>query len=387
LGFDRILSIAEAWIMDRREFLKFPICAWAGYALSKSEAVFAQSGKEDLRYVREASWYRKSDGGRVECMLCPNRCRVADQKAGTCGVRFNDKGIFSTRVFGRPVTMANDPIEKKPLFHFLPGTDVLSLATVGCNFRCLFCQNWEISQSRPGELPEPYGFVPPEDLIALAKRRGSKSIAFTYSEPVVDFEYVLATAKASKAAGIPTVLISNGYILPGPMEELLTVLGAVKVDFKAFSDDFYQKICEGTLAPVLDTMKLIKQKGVWLEMVHLTIPTLNDEVGQHKQLCKWVLENLGPDVPLHFTRFHPTYKLKNLPPTPPSSLERAHATAKEAGLHYVYVGNLPGHEGENTYCPSCKTRLIWRVGFSVKEMNIKDGKCSKCGKVIPGSWG
>ncbi|RME21493.1 MAG: AmmeMemoRadiSam system radical SAM enzyme, partial [Deltaproteobacteria bacterium] len=346
----------------------------------------ARAAFSDRRFVREAAHYKKLDHKRIECRLCPRHCQVADQETGWCGVRTNDGGTYYTEVFGRPVTIHNDPIEKKPLFHFKPGSLALSLSTAGCNFECQFCQNWEISQFRPEQVPARYGFVPPEALVDAAKRRGSASIAFTYGEPVVFFEYMLATARVSKAEGVPGVMISNGYIEPEPMKQLCEVLGAVKVDFKAYSEDFYKKWCRGKLKPVLETMKLVKRRGVWLEMVHLTIPTLNDDEEQTKRLCGWVLENLGPDVPLHFTRFHPTYKLNNLPPTPVSTLERQYRIAKDAGIHFPYVGNVPGHEGENTYCPSCGKLLIKRVGFSVLRNEVESGKCPGCNGKIPGIW-
>lgn len=373
--------------MKRRAFLKLP-CAVAAGGLAGRLAwpQAARAVLEDRRFVRRAQFFKKLDHLRVECQLCPRHCVVADQETGWCGNRSNDKGVYYTEVFGRPVTVHNDPIEKKPLFHFHPGSDALSLSTAGCNFECQFCQNWEISQFRPEQVPARYGFVAPEQLVEVARRRGSRSIAFTYGEPVVFYEYMLATATVAKPAGIPGVMISNGYIEAEPMKKLCAVLGAVKVDFKAFSDDFYKKWCRGTLEPVLKTMKLVHEQGVWLEMVHLTIPTLNDSVEQTKRMCAWVLENLGPDVPLHFTRFHPTYKLKNLPPTPPATLEKQYRIARSAGIHFPYVGNLPGHQGENTYCPKCKRIIIRRVGFAVVENRLAGGKCPDCGQEIPGVW-
>ena len=372
--------------MDRREFLKVPLCLAAGTLVAPLGKQLAFADENDERFVREAAFYKKLPGGSVECVLCPRHCKVSDQETGWCGVRSNNQGTYRTHVFGRVVSLANDPIEKKPLFHYHPGSEALSLATVGCNFECQFCQNWEISQFRPEQVPARWGYVPPERLVELAKQKGVAAIALTYSEPVVFFEYSLAVAKAGKAAGVPAVMITNGYIESDPMDQLLAVLGAVKVDFKAFSEDFYAKVCRGALAPVQKTLKRVREKGVWLEMVHLTIPTLNDQVDQHKALCDWVLANVGPDVPLHFTRFQPTYKLKNLPPTPPSTLERAYQIAKKAGLHYPYVGNLPGHEGENTYCHHCGTLVIQRIGFTVVENKLNKGKCYSCGKSIPGVW-
>jgi pyruvate formate lyase activating enzyme len=375
--------------MKRRDFLKLPCGLGAFCAASRllpSLATQARAATADSRFSIEAAWYKKLKESQVECTLCPRHCIVADQETGWCGVRNNKLGVYQTDVFGRPVTIHNDPVEKKPLFHFRPGTKAMSISTAGCNFECQFCQNWELSQFRPEQIPARYGYVPPDKLVAIAKRHSSGSIAFTYGEPVVFFEYMLATAKKSKAAGIPGVMISNGYIEPGPMEQLCEVLGAVKVDFKAYSKEFYKKYCRGTLDPVLATMKLVHKKGVWLEMVHLTIPTLNDSEDETKALCNWVLENLGPDVPLHFTRFRPTYKLKNLPATPPATLEKQYNIAKKAGIHYPYVGNMAGHEGENTVCHHCGQVVIRRVGFTVIENNLDDGKCTKCSKPIPGVW-
>ncbi|MBN2498733.1 MAG: AmmeMemoRadiSam system radical SAM enzyme [Deltaproteobacteria bacterium] len=373
--------------MKRRDFIKLPCLAVAGGAAASLLPGMARAAGDEKTFLREAAWYIKRDKGAVACTLCPKGCIVQPGKSGWCGVRSNRDGTYYTRVFGRPVALANDPIEKKPLNHFHPATDALSLSTVGCNFECRFCQNWEISQSDPGDRAEPYGFVSPDKLVAMARQHGSKSIAFTYGEPVVFFEYMLEAAKKAKAAGILPVMITNGYINQDPMDELLEVLAAVKVDFKAFDDGFYRKVCSGTLKPVLRTLERIHKRGVWLEMVHLTVPTLNDAPEQIERLCKWVLDHLGPDVPIHFSRFHPTYKLRNLPPTPANTLVRAWVVARNAGLHYPYVGNMPGHEGENTHCHHCGELLVRRVGYHVVKMRIQDGKCPACKTVIPGVWG
>lgn len=371
--------------MDRRSFLKAPACL-AACALAQRLAPASALAADGDRFKREAGYYKKLDKAMVECELCPRKCKVANQETGWCGVRANDKGTYHTHVYGRPVALNNDPVEKKPLFHFRPGSLSLSMSTAGCNFECLFCQNWNLSQFRPEQVPARFGFVSPKTLVATAKRQGSKSIACTYGEPVVFAEYMLDIAKASKAAHIPTLMISNGYIEKKPLSDLLKVLGAVKVDFKAYSKDFYKKQCRGTLEPVLASMKQIVEAGVWLEMVHLTIPTLNDGEEETSRLCDWVMKNLGPDVPLHFTRFHPTYRMKNLPRTPVSAVERQFEIAKKIGIHYPYVGNLAGHEGENTRCHHCDEIVIRRIGYTVLENKIKAGKCTKCHKTIPGVW-
>lgn len=371
--------------MHRRDFLKNS-CALAAGAAALGRVGPAAGAAIDDAYVREASWYRSLPGGQVACQLCPNRCRIRTGQAGVCRVRANRGGKLVTRIYGRPVTMNDDPVEKKPLFHFLPGTTSLSISNGGCNMVCRFCQNWQLSQSPPERLPDRYGFVSADDLVAVAERKSSRSIALTYAEPVVAHEYNLAVAKAGRKAGIPALMVSNGYIELEPLDELLPELGAYKVDFKAFDEGFYRDVCQGRLRPVLRAMQRIQKRGVWLEIVHLTIPTLNDGDEQIKRLCAWVVDNLGPDVPLHFTRFHPTYRLRNLPATPPSTLERAWNIAKKAGLHYPYVGNLPGHQGENTHCHGCGQLLIKREGYRTTMEGLDEGRCTKCNTAIPGVW-
>ncbi len=372
--------------MNRRDFLKIPGALAAGAIAGRWFDTARARAAVDQKYYKEALWYHADPSGRVVCELCPNSCRVGPGLEGACRVRENRGGKFYTKVYGRPVTIHKDPIEKKPLFHFLPGTDALSVSNGGCNIVCKFCQNWQLSQSSLDKLPDRFGFVSADDLVSMAARRSCSSIAMTYAEPVVAHEYNLDVARVSKGRAVPMVMISNGFIETAPLEQLLDHLGAYKVDFKAFDDAFYKKICEGRLQPVLEAMKTIKRKGVWLEIVHLTIPGLNDDPDQTKRLCEWVLKNLGPDVPLHFTRFYPTYMMRNLPSTPPSTLERAWLIAKKAGVRYPYVGNLPGNKGENTHCHSCGALLIKRIGYSTEIVGLKDGKCSKCGTSIPGVW-
>jgi pyruvate formate lyase activating enzyme len=373
-------------MMDRRDFIKCSGCLSLLSGLDVGLCAAAGASNAKSPFVKKAAWYNKLAERKVECRLCPRHCQVADQETGWCGVRANHNGEYFTHVFGRPVSIANDPIEKKPLFHFKPGSKALSLSTVGCNFECKFCQNWQLSQFRPEQIPHRFGFVRPQAILRTAHARESESIAFTYAEPVVFFEYALAIARLSKKAKLPAIMISNGYIDPEPMEELLDQLEAVKIDFKAYSDGFYRTWCRGQIKPVLKTMELVRKKGVWLEMVHLTIPSLNDSTQETQALCQWVMDNLGPDVPLHFTRFQPTYKLKNIPATPRATLERQWEIAKKTGLHYPYVGNLAGHPGENTHCHHCGQLLIRRVGFTPVENNLIAGTCKHCNKAIPGMW-
>ncbi len=371
--------------MRRRDFLKLPCALAAGSLVGQLGRGAASAALAD-DFRRPATWWEPHEGGDVRCTLCPRLCIVEKDKVSPCQARINSAGKLYTRVFGRPVTMNNDPIEKKPLFHFLPGTRAMSISNGGCNMACQFCQNYELSQFPLEQLPARFGYVSPGRLVSVAERRGSSSIALTYAEPSIAHEYNLAIAKAGRAAGVPAVMISNGYISTGPLDELLAELGAYKIDFKAFDAKFYSEICHGQLEPVLSTMKRIREKGVWLELVHLTVPTLNDKAEQIQRLCDWVLENLGPDVPMHFTRFHPTFMLKNLPPTPPFTLERAWMLAKKAGVHYPYVGNLPGHEAENTHCHQCGSLLIRRQGYSTQFVGFSDGQCTKCKTKIPGVW-
>jgi pyruvate formate lyase activating enzyme len=334
--------------------------------------------------AREASWYRKLNGKKVECQLCPQACTVADAERGTCGVRENRGGTYYTLVHGLACSVHVDPIEKKPLFHVLPGEQALSYATAGCNVECKFCQNWEISQFRPEQVRSYY--LPPEALVTAAQRTGAKLTAATYSEPVIFWEYVRDAARAAKSAGIRPTVVSNGYIQEKPLREVLPLLDAIKVDLKSFTEEFYQKQVRGKLAPVLEALEIIRETGVWLEIVDLLIPTLNDSAEEIRALATWVKERLGKDVPLHFTRFHPTYRLTNLPPTPVSTLERAWRVAREVGLDYVYLGNVPGHEAENTYCPGCGEIVIRRIGFRILDNKLEDGRCRACRRAIPGVW-
>lgn len=341
--------------------------------------------KEDPRLgVAPARFYKKLDQSRVECTLCPRACRVADLERGYCGVRENRGGEYFTLVHSRPCALHNDPVEKKPLFHYLPGSSALSLGTAGCNLECRFCQNWRMAQFRPEQVESRK--AGPADLVRLAARENSSSIAFTYSEPVVFYEYMLDTAIRARREGVGSVMISNGYINREPLEKLVGSLSAVKIDLKAFTDRFYREMCSGELEPVLETLKTLHRSGIWFEIVVLILPTENDSREELLRMCRWIAANLGPDVPVHFTRFHPMYKVRNLPSTPVSTLEMAHAAAAKCGLHFPYVGNVPGHPAESTFCPGCGRRVIHRVGFRILEKLLDDGKCTGCGRPLAGVW-
>jgi pyruvate formate lyase activating enzyme len=359
-----------------------------GLAARAQQDVAGTGALEGLRLkgvVRsQAMFWEALSDQQVRCVLCPRECIVAHDERGYCGVRENQGGRYQTLVYGALCSANVDPIEKKPLFHYLPGTTAFSVATAGCNMECKFCQNWQISQYRPEQVESVE--VPPARLVEMCRARGSPTLAYTYTEPVVFYEYVHDTAALARQAGIGSVIISNGFIQEKPLRQLCQHLTGVKIDFKAFSERFYRELCSGELKPVLATLETLKDIGIWFELVVLIVPGQNDSSQEIEQMSRWVVRHLGPDVPMHFTRFHPTYRLTNLPPTPVSTLETCRKIALDAGVHYVYAGNVPMHPGENTYCHNCQTELIRRIGFVVKFNRVADGKCYKCGATIPGVW-
>ncbi len=342
------------------------------------------SVKNSFPQEKEAMFYEKLTNKVVRCNLCPHRCILPEGMRGLCKVRINKKGTLYTLVFGKPCTVTIDIIEKAPLYHFLPGSKRLCTATAGCNMKCAFCQNWQISQSYPEEITSLY--FPPEKLVETAIKMKMKILCFTYSEPVIFYEYMYEASKLAKKKGIRTVMVSNGFINEKPLKKLLPYLDAVKIDLKSFSDKFYKDICGGNLKGVLNTLKILKEEKKHFEIVVLIIPTLNDSTAELTEMCKWIHENLGDNVPLHFIRFVPAYKMQNIPMTPVATLERARDIAKTFGINYVYIGNVPGHKYNSTYCPKCGKRLIYRRGFDILEFNIQNGKCKFCGNPIPGIW-
>lgn len=378
--------------MKRRSFVK-KLGASAGLACvggqlcnmvcGSLENAYAFGYEEKLSDV-EAKYYKKLPEDIVVCELCPRECSVSDVERGFCGVRENRGGTYKTLVHSRVCSMNIDPIEKKPFFHFHPGTTAFSVATAGCNVNCKFCQNWDISQARPEQLRNV--LLTPDALANECVSRKIPTIAYTYSEPVVFYEYMYDAAVRSRRDGIKNVVVTGGYIKEEPLRDLLKVVDAVKVDLKSFSEQYYKDIVNGELKPVLDALKIIHESGTWLEIVYLVVPTLNDKDDEFSALCKWVKSDLSPDVPVHFTRFHPTYLMTNLPPTPVATLERAYRIARDEGLRYPYIGNVPGNKAENTYCPDCGEILIERYGFRIGQNRIMDGKCAGCGVVIPGVW-
>ena len=374
--------------LSKRGFLRFcgaSLCLLSSaHLFGYPETSRAQAAKMGLIKTKLSPYFTSLDGGEIQCELCPHRCRVAKGKRGLCRVRENRDGKYYSLVYGNPCALHLDPIEKKPFFHVLPGTTSFSLATAGCNFQCKFCQNWEISQASPEDV---YSYdVPPEMIVSKAKEIGARSVAYTYVEPMIFYEYMSDISSLVKKAGLLNVIHSNGFINPVPLRNLCKVLDAADIDLKGFTENYYRELCGGELTPVLETLKTLKQEKVHLEITNLIIPTKNDEMSVIREMCLWIKKELGPDTPIHFSRFYPLYKLRTLPPTPVSTLEKAREEALAAGLEYVYVGNIPGHAGESTFCPKCKKMVIQRTGYMVGEINVKAGKCKYCGKPIPGIW-
>ena len=371
--------------ISRRKFLNCLGAGITGCVLAdKLSGAPSPGALPDGAELYEASFYEKLAGNKVRCKLCPRECVVSDGRRGFCRVRVNRSGRYYSLVYGRPCALHTDPIEKKPFFHVYPGSKAFSIATAGCNFACKFCQNWDISQASPEDVRPPY--QSPETIAAAAGKSGARTIAYTYTEPVVFAEYVRACAVAGKQAGIESVMVSNGFISNEALKSLLPVLKAVKIDLKSFTQSFYADICKGQLQPVLDTLKRLADSGVWHEIVVLIIPTLNDSADEIKRMAAWIVKNSGPDVPIHFSRYQPMYKMKNIPPTPPDTLRRARQIALAEGCRFVYIGNVPGEEAQNTVCPRCQAMLIRRYKYRILENNIVNGTCKACGKTIPGVW-
>jgi len=387
-------------LMTRKEFLKSVgigacavLCADQGYCFWPLKSDVGKSIKGDIfkddapskpwKWSIEAFHY-ETEGKNVRCQLCPHQCYLSPGDRSVCRARVNIGGKLYSLSYGDPCSINVDPIEKKPLFHFYPGASIYSIAAAGCNFRCLNCQNWEISQKRPEDLEHTELF--PADVVKEAKKRGYNLIAYTYSEPTSFYEYMYDTARLGKEAGLKSVLISNGYINETPLLELARYIDGANINLKSFDDSIYQSLNGGTLEPVLNTFKTLHEEGVWFEMTTLAVPTYIEDKDMIKRMCAWILKELGPDYPLHFIRFFPQYKLDRLPPTPIATLESFREIALKEGIRYVYVGNVPGHEGEHTYCHNCKKLLIERNGYLLKQVNMENGKCKSCGTSIPGRW-
>jgi len=375
--------------LTKREFLR--ICGTGLCVLCAAplmcfpENSRAQMPVKGLIKTKLSPYFISLDGGEIQCELCPRRCLVPVGKRGFCRVRENRKGKYYSLVYGNPCAIHQGPIEKESFFHVLPGTTSLSLSTAGCNLECKFCENWEISQVAPEDV---YSYeIPPELAVEKATEMGARSIAYTYAEPTIFYEYMIDIARRARKAGILNVIHSNGFINERPLRNLCSVLDAAQIDLKGFAESFYGQLSNGTLAPVLKTLKILKKEKIHLEITNLVIPTKNDDMTLVKEMCLWVKRELGADTPIHFSRFYPLHKLQRLPSTPISTLDRARDMALSCGLNYVYVGKVPGHEGWNTFCPECKKMIIQRIGYMIKEIHLKEGKCEYCEKSMPGIWG
>ena len=415
--------------LSRRDALKYGAAGLACLACGGSAVFFlvrrskadssstvfkgdAPSGKlwelwQERGWAQEARHYLKP-GANILCKLCPNECVFEPGDRGHCRNRVYKDGKLYTLAYANPCAFHVDPIEKKPLLHFLPGTGVFSLATAGCGFRCLNCQNWDISQRKPEETKDPRGesmvLTPhrldslssedldrlsmfPDDVVAMTEYFSCPSIAYTYSEPTAWFEYMCDIAKAARSKNIKNCWITCGYIQNEPLVELCKYIDAANVNLKSFSEEIYRDLNAGKLQPVLDTLVTLKRQGVWFEVTNLVVPTYTDKPDMIRRMCDWLLANIGPDYPLHFSRFQPQHKLTHLPPTPKDILLEAQAIARQAGLHHVYVGNcreVP--DAETTYCPKCKKAVIERDVFSVQANHIIDGNCEFCSTAIAGVW-
>lgn len=366
--------------VSRREFTRQLSLVAAG-AIAVPQAKAAGIITSSVNEV--PALYQQETAKGIMCLLCPNECVIKEGERGDCRSRIVKKSRLYSISYGNPCTISSDPVEKKPLYHFLPGTAAFSIATAGCNLACLNCQNWTISQTSPDKTSN--HDLPPARVVSEASINGCKSIAYTYSEPNTFYEYVYDTSKIARENGIKNVMVSNGYINPEPLKKLCKYIDAANIDLKSFNENTYMKLNGGKLQPVLDALRIYRDEGVWLEVTALIVPGWTDKPDEIREMCKWLSTNGFKDVPLHISRFHPQYKLEHLPPTPVNILNTAAKIASQEGLNYVYIGNVPGNNTTDTLCPVCGKKMIVRKGYRIEENNIKNGKCS-CGKVIPGVW-
>ena len=335
--------------------------------------------------IKEAMLWRGLEGNKVDCFLCAHRCKVVEGKFGVCGVRENRDGKLVTRVYGEVIAAHIDPIEKKPLYHFLPGTTSFSIATVGCNFRCPFCQNWQISQvTKTDKRFADSQALSPEEAVRLARMRGCRSISYTYTEPTIFFEYAHDTARLARDVGLANVFVTNGYMTAEALRTIQPFLDAANVDLKAFRDETYKKICGARLQPVLDSIRLMRKLGIWIEITTLVVPALNDSDGELGEIARFIA-SVSPEIPWHISRYHPDYEYDQAPATPLGTLQKAGQIGKDEGLKYVYIGNVWG-ESEHTECPQCGKTVLRRSGFSMEENKIKGGKCPFCGAPVAGVY-
>ncbi|OFX20671.1 MAG: AmmeMemoRadiSam system radical SAM enzyme [Bacteroidetes bacterium GWA2_31_9b] len=377
--------------ISKREFIKYGCIGSCALALSANKTFAFTKGiksitnnSDDLWKWSKLSKYFIETPRGVKCTLCPNECNIKEGDSGDCRSRVNHNGKIYSIGYGNPCSINIDPIEKKPLYHFLPESNSYSLAVAGCNFACLNCQNWQISQVSPKDTRN-YDLMP-EGVYKQAKEYKCLSISYTYSEPIVFYEYVFDSAKIAKQNGIKNVLVSAGYINEKPLRDLIPYIDGANIDLKSFDDDIYVRLNGGKLEPILNTLKILKQEGVWLEITNLVVPEWTDDLSMIERMCDWLYKNGFEDTPLHFSRFHPMYKLTHLSATPANVLNKARDIATKSGLKYVYVGNVPGSEAQNTICPKCKTIVVERKGYQILQNNIVNGYCKNCKTKIAGVW-
>jgi pyruvate formate lyase activating enzyme len=372
--------------MNKREFLKTALLGTGAACLAPNLSAFARNfamPQVGEKWTREAQFYTATPKG-VRCQICPNECNVKEGDSGDCHNRVNRGGKLYTIAYGNPCAVHVDPIEKKPLLHFLPGSHAFSIATAGCNLACLYCQNWTISQTSPDKTDNMD--LLPDKVIEGCKNQKCQSIAYTYSEPITFYEYTYDTAVLARKEGIKNVLVTAGYINREPLLKLCKVIDASNVDLKSFSDDIYLRLNAGKLQPILDTLVTMKKEGVWLEITNLVVPSWNDDMDMIKRMCEWLMQNGFEETPLHFSRFMPMYKLTQLPPTPVNVLKNARDVALKSGLKHVYIGNVPSLDFENTICPKCGKTVVERKGYRILQNQINKGKCNFCGTTIAGVW-
>jgi pyruvate formate lyase activating enzyme len=370
--------------ISKRDFLKKSLAFSAGLICFPCKSFLSGSITEQKSIYKKVAMYQEETARGIMCRICPNECVLKEGELSKCNNRKVHNSTLYTLAFGNPCSVNVDPVEKKPLYHFLPGSRAYSIATAGCNLVCLNCQNWTISQTSPDKTRN--FDLTPEQIIQDCVENRCSSIAYTYSEPTTFYEYVFETATLAKRAGIKNIVKSNGYINAEPLKKLCSVIDGANIDLKAFSESTYLKLTGGKLQPVLDTLKLYKDMGVWLEITNLVVPTWTDNMDDIRKMCRWLSDNGFKNTPLHFSRFYPIYKLEQLPPTPVEILGSASKIASEEGLKYVYTGNVPGNEISDTKCPSCNSVIIVRLGYRIVSNIISGGKCSKCGQKIEGVW-
>jgi pyruvate formate lyase activating enzyme len=370
--------------IDKREFIRRSFAVSAGLVCLPGLKVIGASLDEQKSAIKREAMFQEETARGIMCRICPNECVLKERELSKCNNRIVYNSKLYTMAYGNPCAVNADPVEKKPLYHFLPGSRAYSIATAGCNLVCLNCQNWTISQISPDKTTN-FDMMP-EAVVSNCCMNNCESIAYTYSEPTSFYEYTFETATLARKAGIKNIVKSNGYINAEPLKKLCSVIDGANIDLKAFDESTYLKLTGGKLQPVLDSLIVYKEMGVWLEITNLVIPGWTDNLEQIKKMCKWLNNNGFSDTPLHFSRFYPLHKLEQLPPTPVETLNNAARIAADEGIKYVYTGNAPGSELSNTVCPSCKTVLVVRQGFRVVSNTINNGKCNKCGKTIGGLW-